>query len=164
MRTWPMGLHPLSGKDVSLVRAFPGTPLRGRSPLGRPSSGRSGTLSGRSGHGCLHKVTYQGGDGVLEGLFHGLCSQQVASQAHTALSTGPLSRGMAERNSPEAMSSLVLSPGERCDGRGHHDEFRAFSLSSVLFFIESNCLSVWAVAWLRMSRLQMEPSGLDRPL
>ena len=86
-----MGLPPLSGKDVSLARAFPGMPLRSRSPLGRPSSGRSGMLSGGLGRGCLHEVTYQEGDVVLEGLFHGLSTEHVAS-------TGPLSRGMAKQD------------------------------------------------------------------
>ena len=83
MQTWPMGLPPLSGKDIYLARVFPGRPLRRRSPLGQPSSGRSGLLSDGSGHGCLHKVTYQGGDVVLKGLFQGLSSERVAGHAHT---------------------------------------------------------------------------------
>ena len=83
MRTWPMGLPPLSVKDVSLARVFLGTPLRRRLPLGWPSPGLSGLLSGGSGYGCLHEVTYQGGEVVLEGLFQGLSSECVAGQAHT---------------------------------------------------------------------------------
>ena len=122
-----MGLPPLSGKDLSLARAFLGTPLRGRSPLGRPSSGRSGMLSGRSGRGCVHQVIYQGGHAVLEGLFHGLSSEHVAGHVHTS----PQHRAFEQRDgrteqsfedTPEAMSSLVPSPGEWRDGRGHHDD------------------------------------------
>ena len=137
VRTWPMGLPPLSGKDVSLARAFLGTPLRRRSPPGRPSSGWSGTLSGWLGRGCLHEVTYQGGDAVLEGLFHGLSSEHVAGQVHTS----PQHRAFEQRDgrteqsfedTPKAMSSLVPSPGEWRDGRGHHDDVRAFALLSVL--------------------------------
>ena len=54
---------------------------------------------------------------------------------HTpALSTGPLNRGMATEQSfddtPEAMSSLVPSPGEQRDGRGHQDDVTASVLVS----------------------------------
>ena len=94
MRTQARGLPPLSGKDVSLVRAFPGMPLWGRSPLGRPSSGQSGALSDGLGHGYMHKVPYQGGDTVLEGLFHGLSSEHVAGQAHS----GPQHRAFEQRD------------------------------------------------------------------
>ena len=132
-----MSLPCLSGKDVSLARAFPGTPLRRRSPLGRASSGRSGTLSGGSGCGCLQEVTYQGGHVVLEGLFHDLSSEHVAGHMHTS----PQHRAfepMDDRteqsfeDTPKAMSLLVSCPGKWRDSRGHHDDVRAFALSSVL--------------------------------
>ena len=120
---------------MSPWQGFPGMPLKGRSPLGRLSSGQSGTLSGGSGHRCLHQVTYQKGHVVLEGLFHGLSSEHVAGHAHTS----PQHRTFEQRNGRteqsfedilKAMSLLVPSPGEWRDGLGHHDDVRASVLVS----------------------------------
>ena len=83
----------LSGKDVSVARAFPGPPLLRWPPFAGPLLGRSCMLPGWLHTCCLQKVAYQEDNAVLVGLFHGLSSEHIASTAH-------LSRGMGELNNP----------------------------------------------------------------
>ena len=119
-------------------------------------------LAGRAVAACTRSPT-KGAMRFLRACFMVFPLRTSLAMRTPSLSTGPLSRGMAEQNSP------LKRPCPRWYWAPANGVMvRATMMMSeppcLCLRAESNCLAVWAVAWLRMSRPQMAPSGLDRPL
>ena len=143
------------------VRPWGGTRLL----AGRRLGGVVRFLAGRAVAACIRSPT-KGATRFLRACFMVFPLSTSLAMRTPALSTGPLSRGMAEWNSPLKILPRPCPRWYQAPANGVMvvATMMMSELPCLCLRTESNRLAVWAVAWLRKSRLEMVPSGLDRPL
>ena len=122
-------------------------------------------LAGRAVAACTRSPT-KGATRFLRACFMVFPLSTSLAIRTPALSTGPLRRGMAKRNSPLKILPRPCPRWYRAPANGVMvvTTMMMSEPPCLCLRAESNRLAVWALAWLRKSHLETVPFGLDRPL